>query len=74
MALTAASPTPAARLVIQRLLWQWLAVGALLWLLFPALRGPSPWLGHGALWLLGLPASALLAFHREALTTFLHRR
>ena len=74
MAATAASRPDATRLAIQRLLWQWLAVGALLWLLFPALRGPSPWLGHGALWLIGLPASALLAFHRDALTTLLPRR
>lgn len=74
MAATAASRPDATRLVVHRLLWQWLAVSALLWLLFPALRGSSPWLGHGALWLLGLPASALLAFHREAVTAFLQRR
>ena len=49
-------------------------VGALLWLLFPALRGASPWLGNGSLWLLALPASALLAFHREAVAAFFQRR
>ena len=74
MAATAASRPAATRLVIHRLLWQWLAVGALLWLLFPTLRGPSPLLGHGTLWLLGLPASALLAVHREAVAALLQRR
>lgn len=67
MPATAASHRPAAHAVISRLLWQWLTVGALLWLLFPALRGPSPLLGNGSLWLLVLPASALLTFHRERL-------
>jgi hypothetical protein len=74
MAATAASRPAATRLVIHRLLWQWLAVGALLYLLFPSLRGLSPILGHGALWLLALPASALIAFHREALSNLLNRR
>jgi len=74
MAATAASRPDSTRLVVNRLLWQWLAIGALLYLLFPSLRGPSPILGHGALWLLGLPASALIAFHREAVTSLIHRR
>jgi hypothetical protein len=62
------------RAVLNRLLWQWLAVGALLWCLFPALRGPSAWLGHGSLWLLALPASALVAFHRDRLAGWLRGR
>ena len=68
---TAAAP---ARAVLNRLLWQWLAVGALLWCLFPPLRGASPWLGNGSLWLLALPASALLAFHRDRLADWLRGR
>ena len=68
---TAAAP---ARAVLNRLLWPWLAVGALLWCLFPPLRGASPWLGNGSLWLLALPASALLVFHREAIAAFFQRR
>ena len=63
-----------ARVVVNRLLWQWLAVGALLWCLFPPLRGASPWLGHGSLWLLALPASALVAFHRDTLAGWLRGR
>ena len=59
-------PAPAhpAHAVLGRLLWQWLAVGVLLWCLFPPLRGATPWLGQGALWLLALPASALLVHYR----------
>ena len=64
---TPARAADPARVVLNRLLWQWLAVGALLWCLFPPLRAASPWLGHGSLWLLALPASALLAFHRDRL-------
>ena len=63
-----------ARAVLNRLLWQWLAVGGLLWCLFPTLRGASPWLGNGSLWLLALPASALVAFHRERLADWLRAR
>jgi hypothetical protein len=63
-----------AQAVLSRLLWQWLAVGILLWCLFPTLRGASPWVGNGALWLLALPASALLAFHRDRLAGLLRAR
>ena len=71
---TTAAARDASRAVLNRLLWQWLAVGALLWCLFPPLRGASTWLGHGSLWLLALPASALAAFHRDRLAHWLRGR
>ena len=55
------------RRVVARLLWQWLAVGLLLTLLFPAARGNSALLGPLAFWLLGVPLTSLLVFHRHAL-------
>lgn len=53
--------------VVARLLWQWLAVGVLLTLLFPAARGSSALLGPMSFWLLGVPLTSLLVFHRHAL-------
>lgn len=53
--------------VVARLLWQWLAVGALLTLLFPAARGSSALVGPMSFWLLGVPLTSLLVFHRHAL-------
>lgn len=53
--------------VVARLLWQWLAVGLLLTLLFPAARGSSALLGPMSFWLLGVPLTSLLVFHRHAL-------
>ncbi len=53
--------------VIARLLWQWLAVGVLLTLLFPAARGSSALLGPMSFWLLGVPLTSLVVFHRHAL-------
>lgn len=53
--------------VFARLLWQWLAVGALLTLLFPAARGTSAAVGPLAFWLLGAPLTGLVVFHRRAL-------
>ena len=61
---TAAAP---GHRVLARLLWQWLAVGLLLTLLFPAARGSSALLGPLAFWLLGVPLTSLLVFHRHAL-------
>ena len=53
--------------VFARLLWQWLAVGALLTLLFPAARGTSEVVGPLAFWLLGAPLTGVIVFHRHAL-------
>ncbi len=53
--------------VFARLLWQWLAVGLLLTLLFPAARGSSVVLGPLAFWLLGAPLISLIVFYRHAL-------
>ena len=53
--------------IIARLLWQWLAVGVLLTLLFPAARGSSELVGPVTFWLLGVPLTSLLVFHRHAL-------
>jgi len=55
------------RRVVARLLWQWLAVGVLLTLLFPAARGSSALVGPMTFWLLGVPLTSLLVFHRHAL-------
>jgi hypothetical protein len=49
-----------------RLLWQWLAVGALLVIAVPAARGSHAWLGSGPFWLVLAPLSSLLAYHRDA--------
>jgi hypothetical protein len=57
---------PAQR-VVARLLWQWLTVGVLLTLLFPAARGSSTLLGPMFFWLLGVPSISLIVFHRHAL-------
>ena len=61
---TAAAP---GHRVLARLLWQWLAVGLLLTLLFPAARGSSALVGPMSFWLLGVPLTSLLVFHRHAL-------
>ena len=53
--------------VAARLLLQWLAVGVLLTLLFPAARGSSALVGPMPFWLLGVPLTSLLVFHRHAL-------
>ena len=50
-----------------RLLWQWLCVGTLLTLLFPAARGNSDLIGPLSFWLLGAPVASLIVFHRQAL-------
>lgn len=54
-------------LVLNRLLWQWLAVGVLLMLLFPAARGTSELVGPLGFWLLAAPLASLIVFHRHAL-------
>ena len=63
-------PAPGHR-VLARLLWQWLAVGVLLTLLFPAARGHSALLGPVAFWLLGVPLTSLFVFYRHALAAAL---
>jgi len=52
---------------LARALWQWLALGVLLVLLFPAIRGQGAWIGSGILWLVAAPLSSLLVFHRHAI-------
>ena len=53
--------------VAARLLLQWLAVGVLLTLLFPAARASSELIGPLNFWLLGAPLASLAVFHRHAL-------
>lgn len=53
--------------VVTRLIWQWLCVGVLLTLLFPAARATSELLGPLNFWLLGAPLASLIVFHRHAL-------
>ena len=60
-------PTNAPHPRLARALWQWLALGVLLLLVFPAARGPSLWFGPGAFWLLGAPLASLLMLYRHAL-------
>jgi hypothetical protein len=63
------APAYAAYPQLARLLWQWLAVGVLLLLVFPVARGQSHWFGPGAFWLLGAPLTSLLVFYRHAVAT-----
>lgn len=46
--------------VLSRLLWQWLALGAMALLLLPATRGDGAW----PFWLLVAPATGLAVLHR----------
>lgn len=59
-------PATGGALVLQRLLWQWLVVGALVVACFPAARGISELAGVLPLWLVGAPLLSLLVFHRSA--------
>ncbi len=59
-------PATGGALVLQRLLWQSLAVGALIVACFPAARGVSDLAGFLPLWLIGAPLLSLLVFHRSA--------
>src|SRR5207342_1798677 len=52
---------------LQRVLWQWLALGALALALLPAARGQSAWLGWLPFWAVIAPSSALLMLHRHVL-------
>ncbi len=71
--LTASSvPATGSLLVMQRLLWQWLVLGALVVACFPAARGVSELLGVLPLWLVGAPMLSLLVFHRSALAAIFH--
>ena len=56
-----------ARPELERTLWQWLAVAALLVVAFPAARGHSLWFGPAAFWLLGAPIASLSMFYRHEL-------
>src|SRR5687768_10206871 len=56
---------------LARTLWQWLVLGALAVTLLPAARGASPWIGSLPLWLLGMPATALLVLYRQTLAVIL---
>ena len=53
--------------VIDRLLWQALALGALLVACVPAARAYSVWIGYLPFWLLVVPGFALLIGHRRRL-------
>lgn len=52
---------------VNRTLWQWLVLGALLLAVFPDARGYSAWLGWLPFWALIAPSTALLALHRQVL-------
>ena len=60
-------PSHAGTTWLARSLWQWLTLGAAVFLLFPDARGNSLWLGSGGFWLLAAPLVSLLVYHRHAL-------
>ena len=62
--------SPSAPLVDPRLartLWQWLALGALALLAWPAARGQTEWLGWAPYWAVVAPAIGLVVAYRERL-------
>jgi hypothetical protein len=52
---------------LARTLWQWLALGALALLAWPAARGQTTWLGWGPYWAVVAPAIALAVAYRHRL-------
>jgi hypothetical protein len=52
---------------LARTLWQWLALGALALLAWPAVRGQSAWLGWAPYWAVVAPAIALAVAYRHRL-------
>lgn len=52
---------------LARTLWQWLALGALAVLAWPAARGQTAWLGWAPYWALIAPALALAVAYRRRL-------
>lgn len=63
-----ASPSvPAVDPRLARTLWQWLALGALALLAWPAARGQTPWLGWGPYWAVIAPLLALAVAYRHRL-------
>ena len=59
------APSHAGTTWLARSLWQWLTLGAAVFLLFPGARGHSLWLGSGGFWLLAAPLVSLLTYHRH---------
>jgi hypothetical protein len=63
-----ASPSvPAVDPRLARTLWQWLALGVLALLAWPAARGQMAWLGWGPYWAVIAPLLALAVAHRHSL-------
>jgi hypothetical protein len=60
------APATGGELVLRRLLWQALVVGALAVACFPAARGVTASVGLLPLWLIGAPLLSLAIFHRSA--------
>ena len=52
---------------LTRTLWQWLALGALALLAWPAARGHTEWLGWAPYWAVVAPAIGLVVAYRERL-------
>ena len=57
------APTVDPRLA--RTLWQWLALGAVMLLAWPAARGQTAWLGWAPYWAVVAPAIALAVAYRH---------
>jgi hypothetical protein len=54
---------------LARTLWQWLALGALAVLAWPAARGQTAWLGWAPYWAVVAPTLALVVAYRHRLFT-----
>ena len=65
MTTSPSAPTVDPRLA--RTLWQWLALGAIALVAWPAARGQTPWLGWGPYWAVVAPAIALAVAYRHRL-------
>jgi hypothetical protein len=63
--LSSANPDPR----LNRILSQWLTVGALSLVLFPAARGDGLWLGWLPFWAVIAPLVSLLVLHRGVLAS-----
>jgi hypothetical protein len=65
--MTTSPSTPAVDPRLARTLWQWLALGAIALVAWPAARGQTQWLGWGPYWAVVAPAIALAVAYRHRL-------
>lgn len=65
--MTASPSAPTVDPRLARTLWQWIALGALALLAWPAARGQGEWFGWGPYWAVIAPAIALGVAYRHRL-------